>query len=706
MHAKPVCPFSDLSWAIVFLLLLPFIFAGCAATSLLTTASMPADAIKAHKFVQLWGITPRMVNTGIQVAQGDYVTIIASGEIIVPRSQSAYRETFYPANSLTFKIGQDGRERRLTQMEGFRVKEEGIIYLDYVLTGAITTTQYTNLSRVGSFDVDIIVWKRYDPVMAANYLQELSKKNPENQTLKDYAEKSKRAGDLYQAEMIAKNQVDETRTVIAALQGEKPEATDLEKERKIAELTERLKKAEQTQKDLETLKKREEEQKAKERELSDRLKELEESQKPLAVGKGKESESKDTQKEKQMAEMSERLGKAEQFQKELADLKKRMEEQRTFEREILAHLKVAEAKKEAPVIPPMIAIASPQDGISVDVETIFFAGAAQSDRGISRIEILVNQQPLARKDQRGLQILPKEAKLLHFSERIRLREGKNEISVVAYDQEGLTAKRTVTVQFDKKRQAIWAAVIGISKYKNIQSLKYASRDAQEFHRFLTDVNGVPNDHIWMLLDEEATLTKIRSVLGTQLRRNAGKDDLVIIYVAGHGATERDAGSPDGDGLEKYILPSETDPKDYYASAMPMGEVARILGRIRSERLVFIGDTCYSGASGGRTIPVAGVRSNVSGAFLERLSQGKGRVILTASEANEVSVEKDELKHGVFTYYLLEGLRGAADFDRDGVVTVDEAYRYVSRMVPQATGQEQHPVKKGETTGEIVLSVLK
>jgi uncharacterized caspase-like protein len=82
------------------------------------------------------------------------------------------------------------------------------------------------------------------------------------------------------------------------------------------------------------------------------------------------------------------------------------------------------------------------------------------------------------------------------------------------------------------------------------------------------------------------------------------------------------------------------------------------------------------------------------------------VIITASDANELSMERDDMKHGVFTYYLLEGLRGKADLDGDGVITVDEIYRYVSTKVPQATGQDQHPVRKGETTGQIVLGVVK
>jgi uncharacterized caspase-like protein len=182
--------------------------------------------------------------------------------------------------------------------------------------------------------------------------------------------------------------------------------------------------------------------------------------------------------------------------------------------------------------------------------------------------------------------------------------------------------------------------------------------------------------------------------------------MVIIYLAGHGATERDAASPDEDGLEKYILPYNADPRDLYASALPMREVAQIFQRIGSERLVFIGDTCYSGASGGRTVYTSGTRANLSGAFLDRLSRGKGRMILTASDANELSIEKDELQHGVFTYYLLEALRGKGDLDGNGFITLDEVYRYVSEKVPQATEQGQHPVKKGEMVGEIVLGEVK
>jgi len=71
----------------------------------------------------------------------------------------------------------------------------------------------------------------------------------------------------------------------------------------------------------------------------------------------------------------------------------------------------------------------------------------------------------------------------------------------------------------------------------------------------------------------------------------------------------------------------------------------------------------------------------------------------------VSVESEILQHGVFTHFLLEGLKGKADMDNDSLITVDEVYSYVSDQVPKATGQEQHPIKKGVVEGRLILSII-
>ena len=356
--------------------------------------------------------------------------------------------------------------------------------------------------------------------------------------------------------------------------------------------------------------------------------------------------------------------------------------------------------------PPVIVVASPQDNSRVEVNVIQISGIAEDEKGIRSIEIFINDKPVNLKNTRGLKVTSEEYHSRYeFQERIPLRTGENRIRVVAVDTVGLSTEKVLTIHYSERRKNIWAVVIGIDRYPNVRHLKYAVKDAKAIYNHLIGFNKIPAENITLLLNQQASLTRMRSALGTHLKNKAGKDDMVIIFFAGHGATEKDVMSPDGDGLEKYLLPFDADPKDLYATALPMGEVSRIFNRIRSDRLVFIADSCYSGASGGRTIGIDGIRANLSEAFFDRVTGGKGRVIISASGANEVSVENDELKQGVFTYYLLQALKGKADIDNDNLVTIDEAFRFVSEHVPRATGQEQHPVKKGTVEGRLILSVI-
>jgi uncharacterized protein YgiM (DUF1202 family)/Tol biopolymer transport system component len=356
--------------------------------------------------------------------------------------------------------------------------------------------------------------------------------------------------------------------------------------------------------------------------------------------------------------------------------------------------------------PPIVALASPSDGQQVTADRIQLIGAAASDRGVMRVEVRVNGQLVAKQEGRGVVVRgatePEKVATLEFSERIPLREGKNEIVVTAFDRENLAATRTLTVTRMVDRGKIWAVVIGISQYKNIRSLRYADKDALAFFDYLVNSIGIPKEQITLLTNGQATLVNLKRSLGTELKRKAGQKDTVIIFYAGHGAPETDATSPDEDGLEKYLVPYDGDPNDLYTTGLPMREVETIFQRLAADRVIFITDSCYSGATAGRTFATAARRAVVSDAFLARLAKAKGRVVLTASKASEVSEEREALGHGVFTYYLLEGLRGKADLDADGVITVDEAYTYVSKKVPEVTGQNQNPVKKGEIEGQLIL----
>jgi uncharacterized caspase-like protein len=350
-------------------------------------------------------------------------------------------------------------------------------------------------------------------------------------------------------------------------------------------------------------------------------------------------------------------------------------------------------------IPPVIVIVSPSNTEKSYKPEVTLVANIADDKEVSRVRVKLNDRLIADENFRGIKVegnvTPRQQKLIR---RLKLESGQNRITVVAYDNENQVARESVTVYYHKEKGEIWAVLIGIGAYQKVNPLNYTTNDIRSMKDYLVNDFGVPEDHVTVLLDQEATLARIKKVLGTELRNKAGREDQVIIYFAGHGAPEEDVESPDGDGLEKYLLPYDVDPNDLFSTALPMRDISVIFQRIKAERLVFLADTCFSGASGGKIFMAA----TISDKFWERISRGKGRVILTASRANEVAQAQDKLRHGVFTYYLLEGLRGEADLDGDGVIDTEEAYRYVSRKVPEATGQQQNPIKKGRVEGQIVL----
>jgi uncharacterized caspase-like protein len=229
-------------------------------------------------------------------------------------------------------------------------------------------------------------------------------------------------------------------------------------------------------------------------------------------------------------------------------------------------------------------------------------------------------------------------------------------------------------------------VVGVGEYDSraIPRLRFAARDAEAMYTYLTTQGGYPKDNVVLLTDTTAqkpTLLNIKRALGDFLARRAGRDDMVLIYFAGHGAPEVDAAGAEGDGLSKYLIPRDADPDSLYTSALPMDEIQRIFARVQAERIVMLLDTCYSGTAGGRTFARASTRATgINDQFLDRLTRSRGRVIITASGPNEVALELAELGHGVFTHFVLEGLRGKADRNRDGIVTVSELYEYVEDQV--------------------------
>ncbi|MEW6746398.1 MAG: SUMF1/EgtB/PvdO family nonheme iron enzyme [Planctomycetota bacterium] len=228
-----------------------------------------------------------------------------------------------------------------------------------------------------------------------------------------------------------------------------------------------------------------------------------------------------------------------------------------------------------------------------------------------------------------------------------------------------------------------AVIIGIDEYKDpgFRRLRFAVNDAMAFREVLVEKYGFPEGNVRLLLNEEATKAAISHAIEDWIAEpgRVGKDDLVVVYFAGHGMTRTSAGSEPG-----YLVPFDATTGKMgpvWSTLYAMWELGGNSNLIPANHVVYILDCCFGGlATRGGAPPAA--------ADLLR----KARQILTAgTEEQTVSDEGDE-GHSVFTGALLRGLKGAADDNHNEVITFWELYEYVRREVRSMSSGKQEPIQ--------------
>ena len=165
--------------------------------------------------------------------------------------------------------------------------------------------------------------------------------------------------------------------------------------------------------------------------------------------------------------------------------------------------------------------------------------------------------------------------------------------------------------------------------------------------------------IQLLVNEQATTAAVRNGFQDFLKRRAGKNDTVVIVVAGHGTVEI-PGSKNA-----FILTYDTDPQDLASTALPMAELRSLfedqlnkVGRV----LLFV-DVCKAGTIGS-------IQNTTVSADVQTLGDAQGDLFgFLASRPKEVSLEGPQYGggHRAFSYFVVKGLQGAADRNKDGAV---------------------------------------
>lgn len=242
----------------------------------------------------------------------------------------------------------------------------------------------------------------------------------------------------------------------------------------------------------------------------------------------------------------------------------------------------------------------------------------------------------------------------------------------------------------------FALLIGIGAYTNVRPLNKTVTDASDIHSLLL-THGYEAGKCRVLLDKSATKAAISDALD-QLARAVGPDDSVLLFFSGHGA-RRVGGFEPGE----YLCPVEANWYNLRGTAISTDELTTAVRSLKARHLFIFLDACHSGGVGepkdigGDTIP------GLSDTTYERLAAGKGRVVIASCQPDEVSWELPGMRNGLFTNYLLEGLRGAAAED-DGMVRVFKLFDYLSLQVPKH--KPQHPHFKGDLDRNLAIVEIK
>jgi hypothetical protein len=242
----------------------------------------------------------------------------------------------------------------------------------------------------------------------------------------------------------------------------------------------------------------------------------------------------------------------------------------------------------------------------------------------------------------------------------------------------------------KEMPKVWAVIVGVASYNHMRRLQFTDDDAYKLFAFLQSPEGgaLPDEQVKVLIDESATKDNIVKNLKMMFSK-ADEDDVVLFYFSGH-------------GKEDSFLPYDYDGID---NKLSFNEVNTILSLSKAKNRICIADACHSGgliASKGAGFRPDMARDEVFG-FIDSPIQ---IAVMVSSQAGEKSMESSKLRQGTFSHFLIQGLKGNADRNRDNLVNISELFNYVNRQVKSYTQNYQNPALFGKYDPEMPISEVR
>ena len=291
--------------------------------------------------------------------------------------------------------------------------------------------------------------------------------------------------------------------------------------------------------------------------------------------------------------------------------------------------------------------------------------------------------------------------------------GKN-IVIEAIDTAALSSTKTVSLQrgqikqasgprFDdldptsgkrvKRNDNALALIVGIADYERTDAPAiYADKDAQFFHDYASLKLGIPDSNITTMVNDKAEQGDVILAVKDWMRRSSkpGKSD-VYVFFAGHGLASQD-------GEQMYLLPYDGRPRLLDKTAILRDELFADISAANPRSVTVFLDTCYSGTTRGtdmliasRPIAIRAIQQSIPDNF----------TVMTAAAGDETAKPLEEAKHGMFSYFLMKGMEGEADANKNDEITAGELHSYVKTNVIQQSSGSQTPELQGDADRVLV-----
>jgi uncharacterized caspase-like protein len=238
----------------------------------------------------------------------------------------------------------------------------------------------------------------------------------------------------------------------------------------------------------------------------------------------------------------------------------------------------------------------------------------------------------------------------------------------------------------KPNKNAYAIVIGIEHYRQkLPKADFATSDAKLMSEYLTKAMGYPEENVILLLNDRALQSDLTKYFEKWLPNNVDKASTVFIYYSGHGAPNPKTG-------DAYLVPYDGDPSFIDQTGYSLKRLYESLNKLQTREIIVVLDSCFSGA-GGRSVLAKGARPLVMN-LQNNMALSKNMTVLSASSGEQISSTYDEKGHGLFTYFMLKGIKNEDVVQPDGSIAISDLFNYlkpqVERIARKQYNNEQTP----------------